>query len=221
MSESSGQGPASGGTRSVIHDLRQPLAALQVWIELLESSVKGKLDEKEQRYLSKIREETSRLAALLSSAAGAASAPDAPAEQPAAESAPGLRLAGAPLLVVEDDDVTAEALQLALESEGASVAIAASIADALALFEASPPIAVLSDLRLPDGDGFALVREIRKRDEASGARTAVVAVTGFDNDETRAATRAAGFDDLVGKPFSIAHLVALLGRLIAGKGRRV
>ncbi|HEY8517645.1 MAG TPA: response regulator [Candidatus Binatia bacterium] len=229
---SSGQG-TGGGTRSVIHDLRQPLAALQVWLDLLDGALKGRLDEKEQRYLAKIREEASRLGALLSSASSAggtssaaatpaepaattrASTPGDPKPGAAPENPPGLRLAGAPLLLVEDDDVTAEALQLALEAEGASVAIAGSIADALALLDAAPPVAVLSDLRLPDGDGYDLVREIRKRDQAAGRHTAVVAVTGFDSSETRAATRSAGFDELIGKPFSITHLLATLDRLIA------
>jgi CheY-like chemotaxis protein len=210
------QGPApGGGARSVIHDLRQPLAALQVWVDLLDGALKGRLEDKEQRYLGKIRDELARLTALLAGAAGTDAPASVAGERAATTGPPGLRLAGLPVLVVEDDDVTAEALQLALEGEGASVAVASSIEDALELLEASRPVAVLTDLKLADGDGYALAREVRARDESRGTRTAVVAVTGFDGEETRRATSAAGFDDLVGKPFSIADLVAKLERLTA------
>jgi len=213
--------------RKLIHDLRQPLAALQMWLDLLDGALRDQVGEKEQRYLGKIRTEIGRMTAMLEHSSSAAAAAAAPAASPPTPAAPaaagpseqrnecGLRLGGAPLLVVEDDEVTAEALQLALESEGASVAVAASIADALALFEAARPLAVLSDLSLADGDGYALAAEIRQRDAACGASTVLIAVTGFDSDETRAATRRAGFDEIVTKPFSLAALVDLLERLTA------
>jgi CheY-like chemotaxis protein len=240
-----GNGTRSGAspeTRRVIHELRQPLAAVQVWLELLAESLQGQLSEQQERYLSKVRAEVLRIGTVLAaSAASPAADPGgggAPATappplaaardertsdplpersvDPARESASGA-LAGLSLLVVEDDEMTAEALQLALEGEGALVAVAATIADGLTRFRETSPDAVLSDLRVSDGDGFTLVSDIRESERASGRRTIAVAVTGYDSRETRAAARAAGFDETVTKPFAIDHLVATVARLVAAR----
>lgn len=226
---------ASPETRRVIHDLRQPLAALQMWVELLGESLQGQLGEQQERYLGKVRAELARLGSLLerSSKGGGATAATAtatvatppaeaasaspPLDGAAARAEEGARLAGLALLVVEDDEMTAEALQLALESEGASVSTAGSIADGLARFEDTPPDVVLSDLRLSDGDGLTLVEEIRKRDRANGRRTAAIAVTGFDSSETQSAARAAGFDETITKPFHIGNLIETVARLAAAR----
>jgi CheY-like chemotaxis protein len=214
MGEGGEQSDAQAATRRVVHDLRQPLAAMQMWLDLLTERLRGKLGEQEERYLAKVRAEMLRMAALLASSGNApASAPGADA--PAPEAAPSVAiLAGVSLLVVEDDAMTAEALQLALEGEGASVVVADTVAAALASFASSPPRAVLSDLKLSDGDGFALIGEIRRLDAEAGRKTAAIAVTGFDSAETRTASRAAGFDDVVVKPFTLDDLVDRVARLL-------
>jgi CheY-like chemotaxis protein len=213
----------SGGRsdlRTVIHDLRQPLSALQVWVDLLADALRDAGD-KEQRYLGKIRGEVTRMAELLArSSAAANDAPvvpraESPAPPPSAQE--GSPLAGTCLLVVEDDEVTAEALQLTLEGEGATVVLATTVTDALALHEASRPDVVLSDLRIGDGDGCALLVELRRSDAAVGRRTAAIAVTGFDQPDTRAAARAAGFDEVVVKPFSLPQLVEAVRRLLPSR----
>jgi DNA-binding response OmpR family regulator len=124
------------------------------------------------------------------------------------------------LLVVEDDEMTAEALQLALEAEGARVAVASTVPDGLASFRDVLPAAVLSDLRVSDGDGLALVREIRRLEQGSGRSAVALAVTGFDSRETRVAARDAGFDELVTKPFGIDALVATVAHLVAARRQR-
>lgn len=237
MGEGEGRSGASPETRRVIHELRQPLAALQMWVDLLAESLQGRLGEQQERYLAKVRAEVVRIAGVLAasaanpatvSASGAAVAPvgverpdtgedDAAdgCERDALEAAGAL--AGMSLLIVEDDEMTAEALQLALESEGACVTVAGTIADGLARFLESSPDAVLSDLRVTDGDGFALVTDIRRIDRETGRTTVAVAVTGYDSRETRAAARAAGFDETVTKPFAIDDLVSTVLRLVAAR----
>jgi CheY-like chemotaxis protein len=238
-----GNGATSGAspeTRRVIHELRQPLAALQMWVDLLAESLQGQLDDQQERYLAKVRAEVLRIGGVLAasasnpagvSASGAAMAPgeqeaaspgtEPPAQPNAASERSAVQpdavagaLEGLSLLVVEDDEMTAEALQLALESEGACVAVASTIADGLVRFREAAPDAVLSDLRVSDGDGFTLVTEIRKIDREAGRTTVAVAVTGYDSRETRAAARAAGFDETVTKPFAIDQLVATVARLV-------
>ncbi len=202
--------------RTVIHDLRQPLSALQVWVDLLADTL-GNASEAQRRYVAKIRTEVTRMTELLARAGeeGSEGAQPEPA-RPGTQQDAGL-LPGACLLVVEDDEVTAEALQLALEGEGATVVLAATVADALALHEASRPDAVLSDLRIADGDGCALLVDIRRADAAAGRRTVAVALTGLDHPDAHASAREAGFDEVVVKPFSISQLVEMLARLLAAR----
>lgn len=235
MAEGDGRTGASPETRRVIHELRQPLAALQMWVELLAESLQGQLGEQQERYLAKVRAEVARIGGVLAASAAnpatvtAASTAAAPARQgegpeaaspassPADERAEQGALAGLSLLIVEDDEMTAEALQLALEGEGACVAVAATIADGLARFREVSPDAVLSDLRVSDGDGLSLVTDIRRLDRESGRTTVAVAVTGYDSRETRAAAREAGFDETVTKPFAIDDLVSIVVRLVAAR----
>ena len=236
MAESRGRTGASPETRRVIHELRQPLAALQMWVDLLTESLQGQLGEQQERYLAKVRAEVTRIGGVLAasaanpatasaSAAGAAGgrldeidgfplddSPDGVAARDRAGALEGLSL-----LVVEDDEMTAEALQLALEAEGARVAVACTIADGLACFREESPDAVLSDLRVSDGDGMSLVSDIRRIDRETGRSTVAVAVTGYDSRETRDAAREAGFDETVTKPFAIDALVATVVRLIAAR----
>ena len=235
MGESEGRSGASAETRRVIHELRQPLAALQMWVDLLAESLQGQLGEQQERYLAKVRAEVVRIGGVLAAAAvnpatvsasdsGAVTRdddgadPQGDADRSAAlDAIEGGALDGLSLLIVEDDDMTAEALQLALEAEGASVALAATIADGLALFREGSPDAVLSDLRVSDGDGLTLVTDIRRIDRETGRTTVAVAVTGYDSRETRAAAREAGFDETVTKPFAIDDLVATVVRLVAAR----
>lgn len=234
MSDEEAKTGASPETRRVIHDLRQPLAALQMWVDLLAESLVGQLDAQQERYLAKVRAEALRIGGLLTASA-ARPAPAAPAEAersggevgaardgsrpevvPRGGGAPG-SLDGLALVVVEDDEMTAEALQLALESEGARVAVAGTIDDGMARFLELEPDALLSDLRVGDGDGLALVGEVRRSDGRSGRRTVAVAITGDDSRETRAAARDAGFDEIVTKPFAIDALVRTVVRLVAAR----
>lgn len=216
MSQQREPSDAKRRLRTVIHDLRQPLSALQVWVDLLADSLTG-ASESQQRYLAKIRTELSRMTDLLTRASEEAGDDAQPEPGPRRAKQDAGLLAGACLLVVEDDEVTAEALQLALEGEGATVVLAATVADALALHEVSRPDAVLSDLRIADGDGCALLVDIRRADAVAGRRTVAVAITGLDHPDAHARAREAGFDEVVVKPFSITQLVEILARLLASR----
>lgn len=236
MGEGEERSGASAETRRVIHELRQPLAALQMWVDLLAESLQGHLGDQQERYLAKVRAEVVRIGGVLTAsvanpatasasggrpaprddAAGAADDGDA-SYGPGFDGADDGVLGGLSLLIVEDDEMTAEALQLALEAEGARVAVASTIAHGLALFRDVSPDAVLSDLRVSDGDGLSLVTDIRRIDRETGRTTVAVAVTGYDSRETRAAAREAGFDETVTKPFAIDDLVATVVRLVAAR----
>src|SRR5262245_38816033 len=112
MADSGERPGTSSETRRLIHDLRQPLAAMQMWLDLLDDALRDQVGEKELRYLTKVRAEMARLAQLLSGAAAAApaaapvaaAAGDAvatarPSEGAPPEIAPAAALAGVSLMV--------------------------------------------------------------------------------------------------------------------------
>ncbi|GIG24562.1 response regulator transcription factor [Cellulomonas denverensis] len=107
------------------------------------------------------------------------------------------------VLVVEDDDRLARALSRALRSHGYPTEHARGVTEArLALAQVRFAV-VLVDLGLADGDGLAVVRDLRGR-----PGTAVLAVTARGSEAERVQGLRAGADDYLVKPFGAAELVA-------------
>jgi len=117
-------------------------------------------------------------------------------------------LEGITVLVVEDESDMRSMIQLVLEQQGARVMAAASANEALTLLERAPDI-LLSDIRLPDVDGYELIRRIRQRQDTTAAIPAV-ALTAFARAEDRTRALRAGFQGHLAKPFEQAELVATL-----------
>jgi CheY-like chemotaxis protein len=122
-----------------------------------------------------------------------------------------MRLSGLTVLVVEDDIDNLELLGSYLEEEGARVLSAGSIVAALALSLGHHVDAVVSDLELADGDGCALLRQLKLRE----ARTHLpaVAVTGYSENKWHDKATACGFNRFLVKPFSLTTLVQYLEEL--------
>jgi PAS domain S-box-containing protein len=127
-------------------------------------------------------------------------------------------LAAVDVLLVEDDADSREALGFALAERGARVRHAGSVREALAAYEDRAPDLIVSDIGMPEEDGYALIREIRRR-ENGGRRIGAIAMTGFASRHDREAALGAGFDDHVGKPVAIAALLARLRTLAERTGR--
>lgn len=107
-----------------------------------------------------------------------------------------MRLTGVTVLVVEDDDDTRELLTLILSRCGATVCAAASARDAITACDAEVFDVVVSDLSMPEADGYALLRALKLR--RSYIHIPAIAVTGFANH--RAQALEAGFDLFLVKP---------------------
>lgn len=108
------------------------------------------------------------------------------------------------ILVVEDDDRVAAALESALTQRGYQVARAPTGADALAACRSGPPVdLVLLDLGLPDVDGAQLAAELR-----ASSSVPLIVVTARAELVTRVELLRRGADDYVVKPFSTAELLA-------------
>lgn len=118
------------------------------------------------------------------------------------------------VLVVDDEEEAREVVKVILEHAGASVKVAGSADEALALLLESRPHVVLSDVGMPGKDGKALVRELRGLSEAQGGRIPAVALTAQVRTNDLAQIRAAGFDALVAKPLDPARLLTTLTELL-------
>jgi two-component system, chemotaxis family, CheB/CheR fusion protein len=126
-------------------------------------------------------------------------------------------LAGKKVLVVEDDSQTQQALSVILRQAGAEVTTAASAADALDAYEASRPHIVLSDIGLPDLDGYALVGHIRALErERQWPNVPAIALSAYTRDHDRKRAVDAGFSAHLAKPIDADELVLALHESAGG-----
>jgi signal transduction histidine kinase/DNA-binding response OmpR family regulator len=129
-------------------------------------------------------------------------------EPPVRAAIPGNRI-----LVVDDNRDAAESLGLILQSLGAEVRVARDGAEALETFGSYHPAVVLLDIGMPGMDGYEVARRIRAR--FPERRTALVALTGWGQEQDRRHAREAGFDHHLVKPADMDALQALLASLPA------
>ena len=114
------------------------------------------------------------------------------------------------VLVVEDDDEIALALQRSLRMEGYDVRLAEDGVDALDQAHAFLPDVVLLDLGLPKLDGIEVAKELRKREDDVG----ILMLTARDGLEDRIAGLDTGADDYLVKPFERQELLARMRALL-------
>jgi len=110
------------------------------------------------------------------------------------------------ILIVEDHDDTRDALERFLSRCGYGVAVAADLRTALNLLQAQPFDAVVSDIALPDGTGYALVSEARRR----GINVLAIALTAYSYPRGAEEPRVTGFDYYLKKPLDCMKLRSLL-----------
>ena len=136
--------------------------------------------------------------------------------EPEVKAARGARaqLDGVNVLIVEDDPDARSALRVVLELAGARARIASSAAEAVTAMESEPPDVVVSDIAMPDEDGYSLVSKLRALDR-SGGQLVTVALTGHASDFDRDRALRAGFDAHVGKPVDPEAFVASVASLVA------
>ena len=114
------------------------------------------------------------------------------------------------LLVIEDEVRIAEILRSALSRSGFAVDAVGLSSDARAALEVNPYDAVILDLGLPDGDGLALLKDMR----AQGNAVPVLVLTARDAVEHRVAGLDTGADDYLIKPFAMSEVIARIKALL-------
>lgn len=123
-------------------------------------------------------------------------------------------LVGVTVLIVDDDDTTLEFLATALRYCGARVTTALAASEALTSLPQARPDVVLSDIAMPEHDGYWLIREIRRLPDPALSAVPVVATTAYGHEHSRDKTQAAGFIAHLAKPVDPDALCRAIARAI-------
>ena len=121
------------------------------------------------------------------------------------------------ILVVDDNRDAADSLAMLLDRAGNETRTAYDGAEAVHAAALFRPQVVLLDIGLPTINGYEAARQIR--DQPWGADMALVALTGWSQDEHRQKSKAAGFDAHLVKPANLTALSKLLADLVPAEGR--
>jgi two-component system CheB/CheR fusion protein len=124
-------------------------------------------------------------------------------------------IGGLRIMLVDDVEDAVLVVKTLLEFQGAVVFTATGARDALATMEREPVDLLISDISMPEMDGYALLRAARAMPRC--AALPAVAVTGLGRDQDIAQAREAGFMAHLGKPLSIARLLAIIPELLKRK----
>jgi signal transduction histidine kinase/ActR/RegA family two-component response regulator len=127
-------------------------------------------------------------------------------------------LSGLRVLVVEDEPDAIEILLRAITEEGGTGLSATSAAEALSLLQETEhelPHVIVSDIGMPDRDGYSFLESVRALPPELGGVIPVIAVTAYATPEDRAKALRAGFALHVGKPVRSEALIAAIRRVAA------
>ncbi|MEA5557142.1 response regulator [Nodularia spumigena] len=118
--------------------------------------------------------------------------------------------------VVDDDLDSRDFICFVLEEEGAEVISVSSAIEALQTLPESKADVLLSDIGMPEMDGYMLMRQVRSWTSEEGGNTPAIALTAYAGEYNQQQAISAGFQMHVTKPAEPAELVAAVARL-AGK----
>jgi len=121
------------------------------------------------------------------------------------------------ILVVDDEADTRELLKQGLEYCGAKVHVLGSAAEALEAVMAQVPDVLISDIGMPEIDGYDLIRQIRRLPPDRGGKVPAIALTAYTRTEDRLQSLRAGYDMHVPKPVELAELVAVAATVVRRK----
>src|SRR5215467_5300214 len=113
----------------------------------------------------------------------------------------------APTVYFIDDSATMrEVIKIAFRKENITVITAGDAATAIAQFEQNPPDAVITDVIMPDQDGYSVCSQIKQHPQF--AKTPVILMSGVVNKSVADKAVAVGADELIRKPFQPVDLIA-------------
>jgi CheY-like chemotaxis protein/two-component sensor histidine kinase len=137
-----------------------------------------------------------------------------------------VRLDDVRVLIVEDEPDTRDVLRTVLEQCGSQVVTADSAAEALRVLGEWKPDVLLSDIGMPEEDGYALISKVRameaeRGDTMPGDTMPAIALTAYAKEEDRQRALSAGFQMHVAKPVEPVELAAVVASLAARSASRI
>jgi CheY-like chemotaxis protein len=124
-----------------------------------------------------------------------------------------ISLDGVSVLIVDDEDDARELLEIVLREAGARVEVAGSANEGLQLLEQFRPHVLVSDIGMPEVDGYAFMRRIRSLDARIGGGVPSIALTAYTRAEEKIKAISAGFTTHVAKPVNPDDLLAAVANL--------
>ena len=117
------------------------------------------------------------------------------------------------VLVLDDEEDARALLEDVFTTRGATVALASSVDQALQVLEEFRPDVLVSDIAMPERDGYSFIRSVRALAPERGGRTPAVALTAHARLEDSRRAFAAGFQRHLSKPVDVDHLVTTVANL--------
>jgi CheY-like chemotaxis protein len=129
-------------------------------------------------------------------------------------------LTGIRVLVVDDDRDARESITALLLENQADASNAGSVREALRTLAERPPHVIITDLLMPDLDGFSLLRMIRTIEELNAIRIPTIALTALASEESQRRGLDSGFDVYLMKPIKPDELLSIVAAAAHSQGSR-
>ena len=123
-------------------------------------------------------------------------------------------LSGMKILVIDDEADARELINEVLVQCKAHVLTAASAGEGIEILKSQRPDLVISDIGMPEWDGYELIRAIRGLSAANGGQTPAIALSAFAHEDDRMRAMTAGYQVHLAKPVESHQLIAAIGDLI-------
>jgi CheY-like chemotaxis protein len=121
-------------------------------------------------------------------------------------------LSGVNVLLVDDDSDTLTLMTTALTKRHANVTAVSSAGEALKAITRRRPDVLVSDIAMPDEDGYGLIEKIRRLENGVTDIIPAVAITAYAKDEDRERALSAGFQIYLAKPVELTELISVVAR---------
>jgi signal transduction histidine kinase/ActR/RegA family two-component response regulator len=127
-------------------------------------------------------------------------------------------LNGLRVLLVDDEPEARQIISTVITRTGAEVTVCTSASEALAKLGEWQPDVILSDIAMPDEDGYSFISKVRRLPRERGGETPAAALTAYARDVDRQQALAAGYQMHIAKPIGAGQLVSMIARLAGREG---
>jgi CheY-like chemotaxis protein len=116
------------------------------------------------------------------------------------------------VLLVDDDSDTLKLMTTALTKRQANVTAVSSAGEAILAITRKRPDVLVSDIAMPDEDGYGLIQKVRSLENGETENIPAVAISAYAKDEDRKRALSAGFQIYLAKPVELTELISVVAR---------